>query len=490
MALTKVRYAMVSGIAENVVDYGADPTGATESTTAIQAAIDTGNSVYFPAGTYKVSGLTIEDKQNVSYFSDGPAIITNVGTTKTSRIFEMVGTLIDVTFDGFEIIGDGTTDTENVGWGCSSGQTIRRAVFRNIYIKDTKIGISLNADLSGTIEKCIVEDCHFQDIVGVDPAQGYGVHLPNAFDTTVTSCTFDNIQRHGVYVPRGGNVVVSDCHFKNHRSTVSTGSTRAACDFARTSRNCSVTNSIFEDCYDGCVSILSESAATSNNEGSTVSNCKFYNPLSVSAVIEVGEKLAITGSGVDQLNIYGCVFVVDATAKGGGPIITVENGKHISIHNNLFRIKNMAGDLNAIVIGDNTYSANQGDLEYVSIIDNQFFAKGTSGNLRGVAVEGYLGSDVDQSIWVDTKFAQIDAGLTYQQWASPTYSFANTGLQGAVGRSTRTNICWGTAAPVAGTWNRGDIVWDVTPSAGGTMGWVCTTGGTPGTWKTFGTIAV
>jgi hypothetical protein len=138
MALTKVRYAMVSGIAENVVDYGADPTGATESTTAIQAAIDTGNSVYFPAGTYKVSGLTIEDKQNVSYFSDGHAIITNVGTTKISRIFEMVGALIDVTFDGFEIIGDGTTDAENVGWGCSSGQTIRRAIFRNIYIKTSK----------------------------------------------------------------------------------------------------------------------------------------------------------------------------------------------------------------------------------------------------------------------------------------------------------------------------------------------------------------
>jgi hypothetical protein len=46
----------------------------------------------------------------------------------------------------------------------------------------------------------------------------------------------------------------------------------------------------------------------------------------------------------------------------------------------------------------------------------------------------------------------------------------------------------GSAAPTTGTWVRGDIVWDDTPSAGGTMGWVCTASGTPGTWKTFGSI--
>jgi len=44
------------------------------------------------------------------------------------------------------------------------------------------------------------------------------------------------------------------------------------------------------------------------------------------------------------------------------------------------------------------------------------------------------------------------------------------------------------SAPSAGTWAVGDTVWNTTPSAGGTMGWVCTTAGTPGTWKTFGSI--
>lgn len=48
---------------------------------------------------------------------------------------------------------------------------------------------------------------------------------------------------------------------------------------------------------------------------------------------------------------------------------------------------------------------------------------------------------------------------------------------------------YGSAAPVSGTWVRGDIVWNTAPSAAGTVGWVCVTAGTPGTWKTFGTIA-
>jgi len=47
----------------------------------------------------------------------------------------------------------------------------------------------------------------------------------------------------------------------------------------------------------------------------------------------------------------------------------------------------------------------------------------------------------------------------------------------------------GTAAPTAGTWERGRVVYNAAPTAGNYMGWVCTTAGTPGTWKNFGPIA-
>ena len=47
----------------------------------------------------------------------------------------------------------------------------------------------------------------------------------------------------------------------------------------------------------------------------------------------------------------------------------------------------------------------------------------------------------------------------------------------------------GNAAPSTGYWPTGAIVYNNAPTAGGNLGWVCVTYGTPGTWKTFGTIA-
>jgi hypothetical protein len=40
----------------------------------------------------------------------------------------------------------------------------------------------------------------------------------------------------------------------------------------------------------------------------------------------------------------------------------------------------------------------------------------------------------------------------------------------------------GTAAPTSGTWVQGRWVYNAAPSAAGTVAWICTTGGTPGTW--------
>jgi len=45
-----------------------------------------------------------------------------------------------------------------------------------------------------------------------------------------------------------------------------------------------------------------------------------------------------------------------------------------------------------------------------------------------------------------------------------------------------------TAAPAGGTWAVGDRIWNTAPAAGGAPGWVCTTAGTPGTWKAMASL--
>lgn len=43
--------------------------------------------------------------------------------------------------------------------------------------------------------------------------------------------------------------------------------------------------------------------------------------------------------------------------------------------------------------------------------------------------------------------------------------------------------------PTVGTWKIGDKVWKQIPTAGATLGWICTAAGTPGTWKDMPNIA-
>lgn len=57
------------------------------------------------------------------------------------------------------------------------------------------------------------------------------------------------------------------------------------------------------------------------------------------------------------------------------------------------------------------------------------------------------------------------------------------------GTSLSKRVFWLSAAPTTGTWNQGDQVWNTAPASGGTPGWVCTTAGTPGTWKAMANLA-
>lgn len=73
--------------------------------------------------------------------------------------------------------------------------------------------------------------------------------------------------------------------------------------------------------------------------------------------------------------------------------------------------------------------------------------------------------------------------------AQPYYFHAlKFALGGSLGADDSRIMAYGSAAPTTGPHARGEIVFNNAPSAGGKVGWVCTTAGTPGTWKPFGVI--
>ncbi len=74
----------------------------------------------------------------------------------------------------------------------------------------------------------------------------------------------------------------------------------------------------------------------------------------------------------------------------------------------------------------------------------------------------------------------------------PTYNIACNGTLLVGIYQTTPNILTGNfdgSPPAYGTWARGDQCMNPLPSAGGTPGWVCVTGGAPGTWKAMANIA-
>jgi hypothetical protein len=48
---------------------------------------------------------------------------------------------------------------------------------------------------------------------------------------------------------------------------------------------------------------------------------------------------------------------------------------------------------------------------------------------------------------------------------------------------------YASAPPQQGTWRVGDQALNREPKAGGYVGWVCVTAGSPGEWRPFGLIA-
>ena len=112
MALTKVSNSMISGSTVSVIDFGADNTGLTNSTTAIQAAYDSGASVVlFPSGTYVFANITISNP--VRTVGQGavlklrvitPAEVATLSATIAFPLFKLASN--NVSFEYCQFYGD------------------------------------------------------------------------------------------------------------------------------------------------------------------------------------------------------------------------------------------------------------------------------------------------------------------------------------------------------------------------------------------------
>jgi hypothetical protein len=116
MSLTKVSYSMIDSDPISVLDFGADNTAATDSTVAIQAAIDYCLAqgllykylrLYFPQGKYAVDTLTINSPAyTFSMYMEGCEFIASATVTRNG-IFDLINA------NTFDVLGSHTLNGAN-----------------------------------------------------------------------------------------------------------------------------------------------------------------------------------------------------------------------------------------------------------------------------------------------------------------------------------------------------------------------------------------
>ena len=104
MALTKAHNRMIEGAAVNVKDFGAVGDGVTDDTAAIQAAVDAGLDVYFPAGTYNITSTITITNSNTYLHGQTKGGASTITSSNDIEMFKVVGDY--VLFEGFRMYND------------------------------------------------------------------------------------------------------------------------------------------------------------------------------------------------------------------------------------------------------------------------------------------------------------------------------------------------------------------------------------------------
>lgn len=182
MALTKVTNSLISGAWINVLDYGAIGNGVADDTVAIQAAHDTGGSVFYPDGTYLLTD-EIGLSSNASVVMSAGVIIEQ--TTDDKSVFKATTqTNIDMQCNNALLKGKGAW---SASWTGNSGHLDRviaiiNCVTVNITNARTRNGSNAGLYIEGSVG-VMVEN------ITVEGTHNYGVPIPSG----------DNFQN-GIYI--------------------------------------------------------------------------------------------------------------------------------------------------------------------------------------------------------------------------------------------------------------------------------------------------
>jgi parallel beta-helix repeat protein len=414
----------------SVKDFGAVGDGVTDDTAAIQAAIDAvsangGGKVFLPEATYATT-TAIKPKSNVHIVGEG-------ASTK----------IVCSGFEAIKLSRDDATD--------NATPHVNVRLF-NFYVESAWDGAS-----PSTVHTCVIlefcNDCVI-DSVYVGKADDAGIKV-SGYKKGIASFTpsFTNPDFGFALRNRISNCTVKDSY---HGIELAGG---AQCDI--------VDNAIINSYQHGIR--LAAGGWNCCVVGNKVMDCDhtaLYLDYAQNVSVDNNPLLKSTRSSLATGISFGVVrdIVVSNNVVVGVATDTILTGPSETI---IFNSNNVEGYLD--------FRETNNVQVFGNLVTQQIRVSGTS---EGYAIDNIVGSLTT----IAADMVQAGGKVMYKNNLLETSKLpASPEVQGSI-------LGAASAIPTAGTFRAGDIIFTAAPSAGGTIGWVCTTAGTPGTWKTFGNI--
>lgn len=509
MALTKVTYSMISGAPVNVLDFGAKGDGSTDDTTALNNALASGSPVYIPdTGNFYMISDTLNIKGDI--YCDGK-IKTIAGFTGDAMLTDGASRAY---LYGLQIYSTDTRATGTVGLHIDD--YFVTAENCKVFTFERGIAVSI---FGVTLQNCT---CEFNDI----NLSCYAVDTYHQFnDLNVIGGTYDSAAS---YAARFG-----DPHYATTvpladplASVVNVTGVAFDSQTVTIDRVCDMT---MQGCYfefstasqsQGAHIVLG-GTADNNNWNILITGC-FFNTAEVAIRQRTAIKNLMIGPNhyrsIKYCALYAVSIDLSPIRYQQGTIVGAFLGPEVhtgfrSVSTSDITFNGTTLDYEGLLKGAQNVQlasdqprwypyAKSGDGYTNKNANRRYYstpATGIAGSLNGNLftftnlTDSYKfngGDAVQDSIGgLGTTYVQVvnyanGTMIVDGYTASPT---ACTMSQRAFNLTAQS--VYASAAPVSGTWYVGDVVYNTAPTSGGYVGWVCTTAGTPGTWKTFGVIS-
>lgn len=419
----------------NVKDFGAVGNGVADDTAAIRAAVaavGTGGTVVFPAGTFRItdeitlkSGVRLRGSSNVNFYYGAPS-----GTEQPTYIIqETPNKSVFVKLDNTAALYD--VVISDMALAASSPPPAAPA-FPAVAGKH---GIELQGTAPfGTIVNLVIERVTFygfeRAISVFDPNANVTVDL-NACPVSIRDCVFFANSR-GIYIcaDNADSWLVENCSF------------------------------FLGDNQVGIYLLRSGTMTFLNCFGGGFSNANVNTTWLLFAAPTAGQPAAIR----DTTHLINCQW--EACTHG----LVVEAGTYADTYRPII--------MHGCIVESDMYL---GERCHLISTGSRFVAQCYLAH-ADVVVDSLFDS------FYTTAFGYqvIAAGAAVRNFLTSKAN-AGSGIYGWKMGGRQEHIL--AAAPTTGTWAKGDLVWNSAVYGGTNAGWICVTAGTPGTWVAFGNLA-